>query len=266
MRDLPACLQIVKVSFMEQVAFRVNTVMIVIAYPIIVFANYFLFGSLYDHSEEIAGYAFPEIFTYISVVWFVRTFYAARIERIIGSKIRNGDISLDLLRPLRISAIYFSLAVGKVAHRILFITLPVALICLLLEPLLPPAGLVSFLFFLWSVLCGFLYTFLIGYAVGISCFHLGYHIDLTWTVELVIGLLSGLVVPLRFFPQWLETIVLLLPFHHLYYTPAQAYIGEIPPSDFGAVFLSQMFGLLILFAVAKAVEITGFRKLVIQGG
>ena len=266
MRELAAYLHYVKLSFLEQIAFRINTVMTVLAYPVIVVANFYLFGALFDHADRIAGYGFREIFTYISVVWFARTVYAARIDRIIGARIRSGDVALDLLRPLRFPLIYFAVSTGKALHRIVFITLPVALICIALKPVDPPAGWGSLLFFLWSVLCGFVYTYVIAYGIGIACFHLGYNPDLTWTFDLLIGLLAGLVVPLRFFPGWLEKILLLLPFQHLYFTPAQIYIGEVSPGEFGSVFLSQVIGFLVLLACVKVVELTGFRRLVIQGG
>jgi ABC-2 type transport system permease protein len=43
--------------------------------------------------------------------------------------------------------------------------------------------------------------------------------------------LAGAIIPLSFFPEVLQKIFLLLPFHFLIYLPMKIYLGKIPLSQ-----------------------------------
>ena len=93
----------------------------------------------------------------------------------------------------------------------------------------------------------------------------------TFALQLMVrwasDLLSGLVLPLTFFPGVLGTIVQSLPFAAIYWTPLRIYIGELPPSGWAAAIATQCgCGSCCSPPAAPWCGKPGSRRIVVQGG
>ena len=71
------------------------------------------------------------------------------------------------------------------------------------------------------------FWFVLQYFTGLMAFYL----EETWIfrvlIQVVVAFLSGLVMPLEFFPQWFQEIVFYTPFPYLSYYPVKIFMGEI---------------------------------------
>ena len=79
-------------------------------------------------------------------------------------------------------------------------------------------------------------------------------------------LLSGFIVPLTYYPDWLRRMVELTPFPAMVNTPIEIYLGMpsgTPPMQALAV---QIFWVVALALAARAVYARGVARLVVQGG
>jgi len=92
----------------------------------------------------------------------------------------------------------------------------------------------------------------------------------TFAIQLIVrwvsDILGGQIVPLIFFPGFLQKIVLALPFAAVYSTPLLIYVGTIPPSSYLAAFATQLawgggFAILATFVWRGALK-----RVVVQGG
>jgi ABC-2 type transport system permease protein len=87
------------------------------------------------------------------------------------------------------------------------------------------------------------------------------------TIALTASLfLGGFVVPIRYFPDWSQPLVLALPFASYVQTPADLFVGRIQGADILGALLFQVVWAIVLLAAAHLVTLLAIRRVVIQGG
>jgi len=79
-------------------------------------------------------------------------------------------------------------------------------------------------------------------------------------------LLSGMIIPLPLFPDWLQPVLNVLPFRGLCDVPYRLFTGHIPVSELPAVLAHQLAWTLALVALGRTMLGTAVRRLVVQGG
>ena len=79
-------------------------------------------------------------------------------------------------------------------------------------------------------------------------------------------ILTGALVPLWFFPGWLEVLFRILPFPDIAYTPLAIYVGEIEGSDIWVAVGRQAVWVVALGVIGAYFARRGMNKLSIQGG
>jgi ABC-2 type transport system permease protein len=77
---------------------------------------------------------------------------------------------------------------------------------------------------------------------------------------------SGQIVPLAFFPHWLETLAWALPFAAMVQAPIEVWLGHAQGLELVGLLGLQALWAAILLGAGRAVLAAGMRKLVIQGG
>src|SRR5262249_53297243 len=101
------------------------------------------------------------------------------------------------------------------------------------------------------------------------------HVSLLWTLSAdgavmlattAVSFLSGMIVPLPFFPERLRAVIEWLPFAGLVDLPFRIYLGAIPPGDFALVLGRQLAWTLALIALGRWLLGRGIRRIVVQGG
>jgi ABC-2 type transport system permease protein len=77
------------------------------------------------------------------------------------------------------------------------------------------------------------------------------------------GLLSGLILPLAWFPAWAQAVLAWTPFPALFQMPIDVFLERGDPL---AVLAHQLFWAAALFALGRVTLARGSRRLVVQGG
>jgi ABC-2 type transport system permease protein len=86
-------------------------------------------------------------------------------------------------------------------------------------------------------------------------------------VSLTVSLfLSGMVMPLTFFPGWLRTVAHALPFASIMQTPIDIWLGKYDGASLAGVIALQAFWALVFLGLGRLTLRAGRLKLVIQGG
>ncbi|MGB8849122.1 MAG: ABC-2 family transporter protein, partial [Candidatus Acidiferrales bacterium] len=83
-----------------------------------------------------------------------------------------------------------------------------------------------------------------------------------WLVEL----LSGLLLPISFFPAPIQKLMAWLPFEHIAYTPLQIYLGKLDVHNALVMILREWIWVFALLWLAEAWWNRAVRKITIQGG
>jgi ABC-2 type transport system permease protein len=185
------------------------------------------------------------------------------------TKITNGNVALEMCRPLDLYWHWFSrITAGKVAGFLMR-----GVICFLIAFLIPggygarlPASFSSFLVFLPSVFC----AFLLGNAYEMLVTAI--RTNTTWgdgpmhMMMLLPKVLSGSVLPLQLLPDFLQLVLLLQPFAGIIDIPARLYIGSMAPSEAWFGMSMQLFWSLTFIILGKWVMSRRLKSIVAQGG
>ena len=87
------------------------------------------------------------------------------------------------------------------------------------------------------------------------------------TVAITLNLfLSGMVMPLTFFPGWLRSIAHALPFASILQTPVDVWLGKHHGADLAGVLALQALWAVVLLGLGRLALRGGARRLVVQGG
>ena len=73
-------------------------------------------------------------------------------------------------------------------------------------------------------------------------------------------------VPIRYFPDWLQPVVLALPFASFTQTPADLFVERIQGAAIVGPLLLQAMWAIVLLAAAQLMTLLAIRRVVIQGG
>jgi ABC-2 type transport system permease protein len=130
----------------------------------------------------------------------------------------------------------------------------------------PPDSLVTWLYFLLALVFSFTTKFLIVYIFGLFTFWTTGGMGLSWFRRGITDFFSGAIIPLSFFPGWLQAVSNVLPFRGIVSVPATIFIESMPKSQILASFAIEAAWIVGLWYFAKLVWHFAMRKVTIHGG
>src|SRR4029077_18649660 len=139
----------------------------------------------------------------------------------------EGKIAMDLIKPVSVQWMWIFRAMGESAFRLGLLTLPVALVVAFVFPVQGPASRENFFLFMIGVIGSFFLMGAINFMIGTCAIPLKSILALIRAKYWLIELLSGLLIPVSFFPERAQKIMAWLPFEHIAYTRLQIYLGKL---------------------------------------
>ena len=225
-----------------------------------------IFEAFYRSTTADQPMTLDEVITY---VWLGQAFIMLlpwNLDRQIHALIRTGMVGYELLRPVDLYNLWLTRALAFRTAPTLLRVIPLLALALLFFGMGPPD----------SVAAGVAFWFSMIGAVLISCaFTTLLNITLMWTVSgqgvaalsaAAVTMLTGMIIPIPFFPDWAQTIINVLPFRGIVDTPYRLYLGHIPPSDAILHLGHQFVWTIALILAGRWLLARGVRRLVMQGG
>jgi ABC-2 type transport system permease protein len=225
-----------------------------------------LFVALYGEQQEVAGMTVQDVITYTALSQAVIAYLSIFGWYNVMDSVATGEIAADLLRPMNYFRFWVALDFGRAIVAFFLRGVTVMLVYALFVQIVVPSGLVQWLALFVSIILGWFVGFTWHFLVNLSAFwspnargigRLGF--SLVW-------IMSGFYVPLRFFPEWMQTLCHLTPFPALVNTSIEIYLGLLQGSAIFWALLLQLLWAFVLTALCYAVLRAGVRHLVIQGG
>lgn len=260
-----AYLEFAKKSFQNNIVYRSEYVAGVINAIVMIFVNIAIWKAIYEEEGSLEGVQFKILATYIVLSFLLQTLYVMD-EYFIEVKVRNGLVSSDLLKPISFRLYVFSYTVGTLAFRFFMQMLPALVLSVFLFHLLSPFSIVMFLYFLLSVVLGYLVLYNLNFLIWVSSFWFYWTFSLVTIKDTAVMLLSGALIPFWFMPEGMTDTLQLLPFASIYSTPIQIYLGMVPEDEIVSGLVRQAIWVLVLYAVGHVLWKAASRKLVVQGG
>jgi ABC-2 type transport system permease protein len=222
---------IMRLTFLKLMAYRMRYLTGIATYGVFVGGQYFIWKAIYaakqlGPDDRLEGLTLAELTTYLAVGYIARAAYFTNTDSEIAARFQSGDVTLDLLKPVRFHAQWLAQAFGETCFRVLFFACPMALILGPLFGVLPPAPAAWWQFPL-LFLAAFWVNAELNLLTGTIAFWLEDVYGLMSLKRNLLMLLSGLLVPLHFFPGWIAKATEALPSAVIAYYPTMAYLGQL---------------------------------------
>lgn len=255
-----------RVGFVNILAFRLRYFTGIITYFLNVTVYYFIWSAVFRSAPTIAGYTLTQMITYVSVGWIMRSFYWNTIDQEMAYEVIEGKIAMDFIKPVSIQWMWLFRAMGESAFRLGLLTLPVAVVVAFVFPVQGPASRTDFFLFSIGVVGSFFLMGAINFMIGTCAIPLKSILALIRAKYWLIELLSGLLIPMAFFPSKIRTLLAWLPFEHIAYTPLQIYLGKLDRAATLRALGIQWFWVIALMLLAHLWWNRASRKITIHGG
>lgn len=232
--------------------------------------NILMYQAFYRSGQNVFPMAFEQLTSYI---WLQQAFLAMFMtwfyDNEIFGHITSGSIAYELCRPCDLYTMWYVKNMAIRLSRVVLRCVPIlAVVALLPAPygIRLPQSPQAFLMFLFSMALGFLVLVAFNMLVYISAFYTISPMGIRILVTSVLEFLCGAVIPIPFFPEWLQPFMYALPFGSMQNTPFLIYVGHLAPAEGIDAMGLQLIWLGLLVLAGKLLMRNALRKVVVQGG
>ncbi|MFZ5988109.1 MAG: ABC transporter permease [Bacillota bacterium] len=260
-------LTITKNSTIAGMIYRVHYLFTVFANIMFIVLTYFLWKAIYKNSDgTLNGMTFEEVFIYLALASSITCLFQTWTEYDMSRNILSGAIIRDLTKPLDHQMLTLFGVMGFVANNLVTITLPSMVLIYIIAGSHITLGF-NILFFALALFLAFLITFTIDYSIGLVSFYTESIWGVSITKGVIIGILSGAVIPLNFFPGALRSIVELLPFQAIYNTPLTILLSkDMGVENYIYLIVNQIFWVVVLFTFSRLFYRKAVKVITVNGG
>jgi ABC-2 type transport system permease protein len=232
------------------------------------------FIGFYESSIQQQPLALHETLSYIWLGQAMFSLIPFNLDAELAERIRSGNIAYELVRPVRIYPFWFARQVANRVVPFLLRGIPLFLFAILILPLAGLDYLSLGLPLNVESLCLFLISLVFAVLIS-SCFSMILNISLFWTISgegmvylapAFFTFLSGIIIPIPFFPDWIRPLINLLPFRGLIDIPVQIYLGRISFIESVETMALQIVWIIILVFIGKMVLKRAMKRVIVQGG
>lgn len=222
--------------------------------------------ALYGSQKEVNGLTIQGAITYTAISQGLIAFLSVFGTFDLATSVYSGAIATDLSRPIHLFPLWMARDLGRSVVNLISRGFIFILAFALFYPILLPGKPALWGWLIVSMLLGWAVSFCWRFLVNLSSF---------WTPDARgIGrfaftfsqALSGFIIPLRLFPDWLNQAAHYTPFPAMVNTSIEVYLGILTGNELWQALILQAAWLVALLILCELVLRSGVRKLVIQGG
>ncbi|MDI9419846.1 MAG: ABC-2 family transporter protein [Limnochordia bacterium] len=233
-----------------------------------------IFTVFYTYSERAgagipAGLSLNQVVTYVWLAQCLFSIQPLALDSEIQAKIENGNVSLDLARPMDLYAYWFAkIAAGRLT--------PLCWrgLAVLAAGIVMPAGYrlgppASWANLLWTLAAAASALFL---AAAFGCLLSSVRLSVDWgsgpvfMLILVSQVLSGSHLPLQLWPKAWQRWLFLQPFAGYLDIPCRMYLGSMPLEQAAAAIALQWLWIVVFVIVGRLLMARQLARIVVQGG
>lgn len=214
------------------------------------FVMILVFTAIYlgTNTTSIKGFRLTFLYAYFfleNAVWYgLPTDMKGQMQE----DIQNGTVAAALVKPVSYIGRLISGALAETSMALLFIFMPLFVVGLLLSGI--TISMQTALVFVAEMALAYGLSLAFDFLVGTSAIYL---VEV-WAVATIYwsiaGLINGSVMPLSFFPQWLQNVMLLTPFPAMAYAQVSTLIGTVSSQYIIESMISGAVWLVVLVGIA----------------
>ncbi len=251
-------------TFKQQFAYRASLYIRVIGSIIRVYIQICIWRALLQAGASVEQ-TMEQLVTYTVYAFLIEQITHNDTAQALAAKVKEGSISIDLIRPFPLKWYLFYQQLSENMFNFLFVGVPVAIVSAFCWSMRLPR-LMEFAFGLASLALAVLLAFLFQYMVGLLVF---WFKDVTYTRMItggIVGLFSGSLIPLWFYPEAFRRVCTVLPFRFMVFEPISVFLGSYGLGGCARVLLVQLIWILLLSALGEFIWRRIQKDIIVQGG
>jgi ABC-2 type transport system permease protein len=187
----------------------------------------------------------------------------SRLANTISDNVKDGSIAYILNKPYSFLLYQFSNSMGETLFRALMNAVFGGMVVWWLVG--PPPAPLGWLFSLIALFGALTLNFCITCLIGLSAFLVEDVSPFMWIYQKFVFILGGFLIPLDFYPRWLQVIARALPFSAMIYGPSKLFVS--PTAElFANIMLMQSVWIISLGAILVISYRRGVAYLTVNGG
>ena len=187
-----------------------------------------IFYQLWKVTFAAAGSDVINGMTLYSTMWYLMMAETIELSRprlanTISDNVKDGSIAYVLNKPYNFLLYQFSHSMGETLFRAVMNAIFGGLVIWWLVG--PPPAPLGWAFAVFALLGTWIMNFCITCLIGLSAFLVEEVSPFMWIYQKFIFILGGFLIPLDFYPGWLQTIAKALPFAYIVYGPSKLFVA-----------------------------------------
>jgi ABC-2 type transport system permease protein len=262
---------VIGIGIQSNLTYRVNYLTRTLFSFIPLFAMLSLWRTIYAENgtgHQLSGYTQAQMIFYYMMVAIVDVFTAVNEDDWqIAADIREGNISQFLLKP--VDYLWYRLCLffsGRLTF-VMMAGVPLAVFVFCFRSyFVPPASGLALAAFVGSLALTALLQFFLSYAMAMLAFWI---LEISTFIFILFAfeyLASGHLFPLDMLPPALQHVLWFTPFPSMLYVPISIYMGKLAGNGIALGLLTQLFWVLVMYALARFMWRRGIKHYSAFGG
>jgi ABC-2 type transport system permease protein len=186
-----------------------------------------------------------------------------RLSRVISQQVKDGSIAYLLNKPYDFLLYQLSSGLGESLPRMGMLFLIGGGLVWFMGG--SPPDLSNWPMAMLALAGAWLLHFCINALIGLSAFIVEEVAPFEWIYQKLVFILGGMLIPIDFYPAWLQNVSKSLPFAYMMYAPCRLFVHS-DATLFLQIMAGQAFWLAILLGGLVLAFSRGMRRLAINGG
>lgn len=233
-----------------------------------------IFTGFYQSSVKTQPMTYSQVINYLWLGQALLMILPFRADRELAALIRNGNVAYELSRPVDLYKFWYARAIAMRIAPVFLRAFPMIIATALIFPLIgieqwalsPPGSMEVLLYFSLSVTAAFFLAAAVSVLMSISILWTVSSAGIDQLMPSIIWIFSGIIIPLPFFPEWMQKIFYALPFRGMMDIPFRIYTGNITSREILLSLSVQLLWIVVLVFCGNILMKRGLKRIVVQGG
>jgi len=248
-------------SFQRGLAYRLEYFVSIFNALLYMFIFTSIWKAIFNQGEVIKGLDQNLMINYAVFATLIKS-TVVKSRDFIGERVRTGEISVDLTKPISLPMITLADAMGSWLFQLFSRAIPLLVFATYAFDIRYPVGLD--IYFIASYILSFFIFHSLLFVFGTASFYITENFPLWILNSAAISLLSGSILPLEILPVYVQDIAIYTPYPYLFYLPTMKLLqGDFPMMH---ALSRQLMAMSATYLLGFALFHYGKRRLHIQGG
>jgi ABC-2 type transport system permease protein len=258
--------ELTKLSFQRQLAYRGAIWAGLVTNAFFGLLRAALLIALYGDRTEVAGLSLRDAVTFTALSQAVIAYLMIFGWYDVMRSVYSGEVASDLLKPMSYFRFWLARDLGRAVVQVFLRGATMLLLYAIFVPITTPTSVPQWLAVVAAICLSWLVSFSWRFFVNLAAFWTPNAAGIGRFAFGLVWVMSGFLMPLRFYPDWFIAICYATPFPALVNTVVEIYLGLLDGPQMLSALAVQAIWAIALIAACHVTLAAGVRRLVIQGG